>query len=123
MAMIVATIALAAALAQQPGEPLKPEIAVLKAGLGACSAEFTVKDSDGKPVYAATIHVRVRYGAMGIKRSDLEVGTNSEGKARIEGLPDKARPLVYDIQKASRKGAVEQNLKDTCEGNYEVSLK
>jgi hypothetical protein len=40
--------------------------------------------------------VRVRYGAMGIKRMDLEVGTNSEGKAVIKELPDKARPMTYD---------------------------
>ncbi len=122
--MFIATITLAAvALAQQPAEASKPEIAVLKAGLGACSADFSVNDSGGKPVYAATIHVRVRYGVWGIKRADLEVGTNSDGKARIEGLPGKAKPLAFDIQKADKKAAVEQNVSDTCHANYEVSLK
>jgi len=82
-----------------------------------------VKDSEGKPVYAATIHVRVRYGVWGIKRADLEVGANSDGEARIEGLPDKAKPLTYDIQKAGRKAVVEQNVSDNCHANYEVSLK
>ena len=85
--MLIAAIALAAAaLAQQPAETPKSEVAVLKAGLGGCSADFTVKDSDGKPAYAATIHVRVRYGVWGIKRADLEVGANSDGQARIEGM-------------------------------------
>ena len=122
--MLIAAIALAAAaLAQQPAEAPKSEVAVLKAGLGACSADFTVKDSDGKPAYAATIHVRVRYGVWGIKRADLEVGANSDGEARIEGLPDKAKPLTYDIQKAGKKAAVEQNVSDNCHAKYEVSLK
>lgn len=122
--MLIAAIALAAAaLAQQPAETPKSEVAVLKAGLGGCSADFTVKDSDGKPVYAATIHVRVRYGVWGIKRADLEVGANSDGEARIEGLPDKARLLTYDIQKAGKKAAVEQNVSDNCHATYEVSLK
>ena len=122
--MLITAIALAAAaLAQQPAEAPKPEVAILKAGLGACSADFTVKDSDGKPAYAATIHVRVRYGVWGIKRADLEVGTNSDGVARIEGLPGKARPLTYEIEKGSTKAAVEQNVSDNCHANYEVSLK
>jgi hypothetical protein len=123
-AMLVTTIALTAVvLAQQPAQAPKPEITVLKAGLGTCSVDFIVNDSDGKPVYAATIHVRVRYGLWGIKRADLEVGTNSDGQARIEGLPAKARPLTYDIQKAGKKAAVEQNVSDNCRANYEVTLK
>ncbi len=121
--MLIATITLAAALAQQPAGAAKPEVAVLKAGLGACSADFIVKDSDGKPVYSATIHVRVRYGVWGIKRADLEVGTNSDGEARIEGLPGKAKPLTYDIQKGDKKAAVEQNVSDNCDAKYEVSFK
>ena len=52
--MTIFTIALALfTMAQQPTDAPKPEIAVLKAGLGGCSADFTVKDADGAPVYAA----------------------------------------------------------------------
>jgi len=40
---------------------------------------------------------------VGVKRADLEIGTNSEGKARVEGLPRKARPLTYDIEKDGKK--------------------
>ena len=121
--MLIGTLAfLAAVLAQQPGAP-KPEVAVLKAGLGNCAADFIVKDADGKPVYAATIHVRVRYGAFGIKRSDLEVGTSAEGVARIEGLPDKAKPFTYDIQKAGKKATADQNVAANCQAKYELTLK
>jgi hypothetical protein len=122
--MMISTLALAAGLlAQQPADPAKPEVPVLKAGLGPCSADFIIKDSDGMPVYAAAVHVRVRYGAFGVKRSDLEVGTNSNGEARIEGLPEKARPLVYDVQKEGKKATAEQNVATTCSAKHTLTLK
>jgi len=122
----MATIALALALITLGQEPAKaaPPPAVMKAALGGlCSADFTVKDADGAPVYAAMIHVRVRYGAMGVKRADLEIGTGSDGKARIEGLPEKARPLEYDIKKDDRKASAEQNVDEKCQATFEVTLK
>jgi hypothetical protein len=122
--MLIVAIALASvALAQQP-ESRPPDITLLKANLGGdCSADFTVTDADGKPVYAATVHVRVRYGLLNIKRADLEIGTNSDGKARIEGLPTKARALAYDIEKEGKKANVEQNVSSVCHANFDVSLK
>lgn len=121
--MLIAAITLAAVLAQQP-EARAPEMAILKANLGGdCSANFTVTDADGTPVYAATIHVRVRYGLWGVKRADLEIGTNSDGKARIEGLPAKARPLTYNVEKAVKKGVAEQNVAEMCQANFEISLR
>jgi hypothetical protein len=120
--MLIATLAVAAALAaQQPSNP--QEVPVLNAKLGDCSADFTVTDSTQKPVYNATIHVRVRYGVLSIKRTDLEVGTNSDGKARIEGLPAKAKPLVYDVRKDDKKAAVNQDVSTACHGMFDVGLK
>ena len=122
--MLISAFALAAALiAQQPAEPAKPEVQALKAGLGPCSADFIVKDADGMPVYAAAIHVRVRYGVFGVKRMDLEVGTDSNGEARIEGLPDKAKLLVYDADKAGKKATAEQNVVTTCAAKHTLTLK
>ncbi len=127
--MLIAILALAAAaLAQQPAPPpsaeaQKPDLAIISARLGSCSADFTVIDADGKPVYAAIVHVRIRYGFMSVKRMDLEVGTNSEGKARVEGLPEKAKPLVYDVTKETKKGTAQQDLAVSCKGTYEVALK
>ena len=75
-----------------------------------------------QPVYLATIHVRLRYGFMSLKRMDLEVGTNSDGKARVEGLPAKARPLNYEIVKDSTRRIVTQDLSTVCNGSYSVAL-
>ena len=119
--MLFTAMALAATLVLQ--SQADPQQAVISARLGDCSADFTVKDPDGKPVYAAVIHVRVRYGFMSLKRMDLEVGTNSAGQARVEGLPAKAKPLIYDISQADRKATVGQDLATTCRATHEVSLK
>src|SRR2546423_3675051 len=116
-----AIIAIAILLAQTPKAP---DVTVMKAALGgSCSADFTVKDADGKPAYAAMVHVKVRYGFAGVKRADLEVGTSSEGKARVEGLPDKARPMTYEIKKDEKKIEVTQDVADMCHATVDVSLK
>ena len=120
--MLIATL-LIAALSQQPAEPPKLELPILKAGLGTCSADFTVNDVDGKPVYLAVIHVKIRYGAMSVKRMDLEVSTNAEGKARVEGLPEKARPMVYDVQKGNKKIITQQNVTKECHKTLNVTFR
>ena len=100
------------------------DVTVMKANLGgSCSADFTVKDADGKPVYAASVHVLIRYGFAGVKRADLEVGTSSDGKARIEGLPNKARPMTYEIKKDDKKAEVMQDVADMCHATFDVSLR
>jgi hypothetical protein len=120
--MLIAAL-LAAALSQQPAEAPKSELPVLKAGLGACSADFVVNDVDGKPVYLAVVHVKIRYGAMSLKRMDLEVSTNAEGKARVEGLPAKARPLVYDVQKGDKKIIAQQDVAKECQKTLNVAFR
>jgi hypothetical protein len=120
--MFLAPLLLTLALTQATDQS-KPEVAVLKAGLGTCTADFAVTDADGKPVYGATIHVKIRYGAMSMKRMDLEVSTNVEGKATIEGLPSKARPLVYDIEKAGSKATAQQNVVASCMASHQITLK
>ena len=103
--------------------PAAPELPVLDAKLGGCSADFTVRNAAGAPVYPALIHVQVRYGPLNVKRMDLEVGTNVEGKARVTGLPDKARRMTWDITKDDKKTVVDQDVEKTCQGKFEVTLK
>ena len=120
--MIFSILAFAAVMAQQPAAP-PAEKAVLKAGLGGCSAEFHVTDPEGKPIDQAIVHVKVRYGFMGIRKMDLEVTTNVDGLARVEGLPAKASPLAWDVQKAGRKGSAAQNLAKNCQATFDVAIK
>ena len=123
MIVAVLTTFLMVADVVQAFRPAEADITVMKANLGgSCSAEFTVKDQAGKPVYAALVHVRVRYGFAGVKRADLEVGTSSEGKARIEGLPDKAKPMTYEITKEDKKAEVMQDVSATCHATFDISL-
>jgi hypothetical protein len=120
------TVALVLALAMagaQAAEPPKPDLSTINARLGMCTADFAVTGADGKPVYAAMVHVRIRYGFMSLKRMDLEVGTNSDGKARVEGLPLGGRRLAYDVTKDSLKATVEQDLTKDCHPTFAVTLK
>lgn len=119
----VALIALAL-LTAQTSAPKADDVTLMKANLGgSCSADFTVKDADGKPVYGALVHVLIRYGFAGVKHADLEVGTSSQGKARIEGMPNKARPMTYDIKKDDKKAEAMQDVADMCHATFEVALK
>jgi len=101
-----------------------PDVTLMKANLGgSCSADFTVKDADGKAVYAAMVHVKIRYGFAGVKHADLEIGTSSEGKARVEGLPDKARPMTWEVKKDDKTTEVTQDVADKCRATFDVVLK
>ena len=121
--LVIAVAAGLLAAGASAQESKKPDLSVISAKLGPCSADFTVTDAQNMPVYAAMVHVRVRYGAFGVKRMDLEVGTNSEGKARVDTLPAKARPLAYDISKGDQHASVTQDVAVACNAKYAVTLK
>jgi hypothetical protein len=63
------------------------EIPVLNAELGNCSIDFTVRGPGNNPLYNAKIRAELRYGFMSLRHISLEVSTNSDGKAKITGLP------------------------------------
>ena len=100
------------------------EVPVIKGDLGPCSADFTVLDSNGKPVYNAKIHVTILYGFMNKRKSDLEIGTNSDGKARIEGLPDRLKkpPLEFRIRGGDLTKSVTQDPATDCHASFNVPL-
>jgi hypothetical protein len=87
---MLATFFLCVAGAQSlAGNPA--DVPTISGGMGPCTADFTVVDTSNKPVFDAKIHVKVKYGFMSKRDTDLEVGTNSDGKARMEGLPEKLK--------------------------------
>jgi len=97
--LALAFISLASSLAfsqaaTTPAPDLKA-VPVIDGGIGPCSADFTITDSAGAPVYAAKVKVHSAYGFVNAHRLDLEVGTNADGKARVIGLPDRIKHGLY----------------------------
>lgn len=100
------------------------DVPMVSAGLGPCTADFTVTDSQSKPLYDAKIHVTIVYGFMNKRRQDLDIGTNADGKARFEGLPDrlKKKPLEYKVQSGAEKKSVEQDPETNCHASFDVTM-
>lgn len=100
------------------------EVPVINGNLGPCSADFSVLDSNDKPLYNAKVHVNIAYGFMSKRKTDLEIGTNSDGKARIEGLPDKLKkpPLEFTIRSGDQTKAVTQDPAVECHATFSVQL-
>jgi hypothetical protein len=112
-------LALCAAIAAD--NPL--EVPVVDGALGSCKADFTVKDEAGKPIYNAKIHITLKYGFLNKRKTELEVGTNSDGKARVTGLPNlPKRPLEFEIKSGTVSKAVTDDPATTCNAVYEVIL-
>ncbi len=98
-----------------------PEVPVVDAGAGACWVDFSVTQN-GKAVYNAKIHTQVRYGK--VHKTDVEVGTNYEGKARVAGLPQNVRrpPLEFDVHKDSSETTVTHDPATNCHASLDVTL-
>ena len=75
--------------------PNPATIPLIDAELGSCSVQFTVKDGSGQPVSGAQLRVRIAYGFMGMRKLDLEVPTNAEGKARFVGMPGNLKKALF----------------------------
>ncbi len=103
--------------------PSTPEIPVAKGGAGSCSADFVVRDSAGKGVYDAKIVIQVQYGFFGARKLGLTIGTNYEGKARMEGLPEKIKnPSEFKITHAGQNKSVPFDPLTNCHSQNEVTL-
>jgi len=100
-----------------------PEIPVVDAGLGSCRADFTVKDGSDKPIYNANIHTLIKYGFLNKRKSELEVGTNSDGKASFTGLPNlPKKPLEFTIKSGTVEKTITDDPSENCNAKFEVTL-
>jgi len=99
-------------------------VPVIQGGAGPCSLELTVRGADGKPVYAATVKVHVKYGFGGMRRLDLEAGTNSDGKVKFAGLPDRVQrpPLEFHASKDEFMGIEAFDPSTECQGKHDITL-
>src|SRR6266446_9436812 len=98
-----------------------PEVPVVDGALGSCRADFTVKDEAGKPIYNAKIHITLKYGFLNKRKTELEVGTNSDGKARVTGLPNlPKRPLEFEIKSGDLSATVTDDPSANCNAVFNV---
>lgn len=96
-------------------------ITEIDAGLGPCSADFTVNDSSGSPIYNAKIRLHIAYGRLNLHKLDLEAGTNADGKARYIGLPDKGKEgLFFRASAGAHETSVFDNPAQTCKKAFTV---
>ncbi len=120
---MLATLFLSAAGARSvAGNPV--DVPTINGGMGPCTAEFTVVDASNKPVYDAKVHLKVKYGFMSKRDTDLEVGTNSDGRARMEGLPEKLKkpPLEFTIRSGDATKSVTSDPAADCHPSFTVTL-
>jgi hypothetical protein len=120
---VLCSIVVAAPLlsvAQSPDE----QVPVIQGGAGPCSLELIVRGADGKPVYAATVKVHVKYGFGGTRRLDLEAGTNSDGKVKFAGLPARVQrpPLEFHASKDEFQGVATFDPSTECQAKREIAL-
>lgn len=106
-----------------PQAPVSADIPVVKGGAGSCAADFVVTDVTGKGIYDAKIHVLIKYGFMGLHKLDLTVGTNYQGKARVEGMPEKIKnPAAFTVSYGGQNQVLEYDPYDNCQSKHQVTL-
>lgn len=116
---ILVCIAGAASLAGTPAG-----VPTVSAGLGPCTADFTVTDASSKPVYNANVHLKMKYGFMSKRDTELDVATDSNGKARMEGLPVKLKkpPMEFTVTKDAASQTVTADPATNCHSTFAVTL-
>jgi hypothetical protein len=109
--------------AQSNPTPNPKSIPFIDGGIGSCTADFTITDNAGAPIYDADIKVHISYGTFGVHKLDLEVGTNVDGKARFTGLPAKTKQgLFFRASKGARQGSAFDDTEKTCNAQFTVAL-
>ena len=130
LALFFLVISLPALAFSQTSTPAAAETAEAKTipsidgGAGPCSADFTITDSAGAPVYAAKVSVHIAYGFMSVRKLDLEVGTNVDGKARITGLPDRIKHGIYfHAAEGDRSAEAFDDPANTCKAQFPMTIR
>jgi hypothetical protein len=118
-------LALVAGIPAHAQAPDPHSVPSVDAGLGTCTADFTITDGDGKPVYDAKISVHIAYGFAGWHKLDLQVGSNVDGKARFTSLPNRLRKggLYFQASQSGSTGEAFDDPSKTCQAQFPVTLR
>lgn len=126
LAVVILALAAVPSFAAQAGSKTAAEakaVPVIDAAAGSCSADFTITDNAGAPLYAANIQVHIAYGFMYLRKLDLEVGTNTDGKARFVGLPERTKNgLFFRASQGDREGSAFDDPANTCKAQFTIAL-
>jgi hypothetical protein len=113
----------AAVLRAQNDKPDPNAVPVVDGGIGDCTADFTIVDDGGSPVYDANISVHIAYGTWSLHKLDLQVGSNAAGKARFTGLPNHTKHgLFFNASQGDRSGSVFDDTAKTCKAQFTIQL-
>jgi hypothetical protein len=105
-------------------QPDPKAVPVIDGGIGPCSADFTITDANGAPVYAAKVKVHIAYRWMNLHKLDLEIGTNADGKARFTGLPDHIKHGIYfQASEGNRSGEAFDDPTNTCKAQFGITIR
>jgi len=107
-----------------PPAPPPQKIPVIDGGIGPCSVELTVTTADGKPAPGVDVSVHIAYGFAGIRRLDLDAGTNADGKVRFIGLPSRVHqpPLAFKAANDRYTGMATYDPEDECQAKHDLVL-
>jgi hypothetical protein len=121
---IVAAALLLSHTQAQSNEKVPEKVPMIDGSAGPCSVELTVLAVDGKPAYAATVKVHIRYGFGGMHRLDLEAGSNSDGKVKFVGIPTRVQrpPLEFRASKDDFTGIAVVDPSTQCQAKYDITL-
>ena len=122
---VVCSILVAVPLLSQAQAPAPNEkVPVMDGSAGPCSIAIAVRGADGKSVYAATVKVHIKYGFGGMRKLDLEAGTNADGKVRFAGLPDRVQrpPLEFLASKDELVGVATFDPSAECQVKRDITL-
>ena len=98
-------------------------VPTIDGGAGPCSVEFTVTDTSGALVSNAQISVHIEYGFLGSHKLDLQVATDSHGKARFVGLPDKTDSgLYFEATKGNLRGVATADPNTECQAKHGIYM-
>jgi hypothetical protein len=82
-----------------------------------------VKDGSDKPLFNAKISLTIKYGFLSKRKSQVEVGTNSDGKASVTGLPAlPKKPLEFSIKSGDVTTTVTDDPSANCNATFNVTL-
>jgi len=121
--LAVSAISFSQTSASNPAAPDPHAVPVIDGGIGPCTADFIITDSGGAPVYAAKVRVHIAYGFWSVRKLDLELGTNIDGKACFVGLPDRIKHgLYFHASQGDNIGEAFDDPANTCKAQLTITL-